>query len=288
MGTSSPFGGANPNTPLVPTWLQPSGGADDQGGGNPEPQEQGANPPAAPARPEAPQPGGARPASPQRFRTAKSNYTRFASSGGTDRRALNRAVSSYVSSGTGGARGATLRMGSARGVAAGVARLFSDIRNQGVEAALFARGIEYDGSRSAVDVLFDTLDRMELDGGPIDEAIARDAMVESLIATLESPDVLIGDVDPALYSEIVESFVAKSIVSRIIMDIGARGINVARDASSAMYIQDQLESVVAGAVSDSFVQNGGLESVRPSELSAMVYNIYRDSFLFLEALGGGV
>ena len=57
------------------------------------------------------------PAAPaDRFTAARGNFSRFAGSGGTDRASLGRAVSSYVSSASGGSRTAAQRMARSPGL----------------------------------------------------------------------------------------------------------------------------------------------------------------------------
>ena len=73
------------------------------GGGAP-PAQPPAGPPAPPARPPVPPT-----ADPTRFSAARGNFSRFAGSGGDDRKALGRAVSHYVGSSSGGARTAAAR-----------------------------------------------------------------------------------------------------------------------------------------------------------------------------------
>src|SRR5262245_38983173 len=114
MGTSSAFGGQGGDTPLVPSWLG-DGGAPPAApdGAPPVTPADGAPPPAAapapPARPPIPPAADA-----TRFSAARNNFSRFARSGGSDRRSLGRALSQYVGSSSGGARTAAARMGSAR------------------------------------------------------------------------------------------------------------------------------------------------------------------------------
>lgn len=116
MGTSSVFGGQGGASPLVPSFVGEAGAPsaddaanaadpDDDGDGTPPPSD----PPQPPQRPPVP-PN----ADPTRFTAARNNFSRFASSGGADRASLGRALSHYVGSSTGGARGAAGRMGSAR------------------------------------------------------------------------------------------------------------------------------------------------------------------------------
>lgn len=128
MGTSGSYGGPAPGSPLVPTWVDPIG-SPPIGPGLPPPdiaQPDGVPSPTVPAAPSArPNP---QPAPAGNFTVPRSNFTRYARSGGNDRTSLGRAVSSYVSSGTGGARRAAQRMGSSRGTTARLCKL--SIRRQ--------------------------------------------------------------------------------------------------------------------------------------------------------------
>lgn len=278
MGTSSPFGGAGGNTPLIPSWLQPGEGADDGGGQGPTPA-----PPSQPNQPPSKPQNGTKP-EPNRFQTARGNYTRFASSGGTDRKSLGRALSSYVSQGVGGASSASIRMGTSKSVATSTARFFADVQREGVRDALFQRGIEYKGQEVGT-ALLEILNKMPFDGGPIDEAIARDAMVESIIDNFEDLSVGFEEVDPAVYSALLEDFVTRSIVARTVIDIGIKGISVAKDAEAAQYIQKQLEDVIRGAVSDAFSKNGGIDKVTYTEYKTTIDQIYTDAYTFINILG---
>src|SRR5437763_315824 len=108
MGTSnSNKGTRGTGTPLIPTWLDSDGAA--SGPSNPRdtagvpietsPAELAPLPPAADSH---------------RFTAARSNFSRFARSGGHDRASLGRAVSEYVSSSLGGSRNAARSVGAAR------------------------------------------------------------------------------------------------------------------------------------------------------------------------------
>jgi hypothetical protein len=122
MGTSASSGGQGGNTPLVPTWLNPSvvpsGSAPP---GTPPPTIPNLVPtpstlPGMPgALPSIPSPSPSLPAAPNpttadpgRFQKARVNFTRFAASGGSDRRALGRSVRAYVKKATGGSTNAAM------------------------------------------------------------------------------------------------------------------------------------------------------------------------------------
>src|SRR6185312_16202824 len=135
MGTSNAYGGAGGGTPLIPSWLQGAGDGD----GTQSPSPNG-SPPAVPPAP-APRPTAPAGAS-DRFTSARNNFTRFVSSGASDRRSLGRAVSQYVSKSAGGSRQAAQRMGSSRGAGAGLVRFLNDASANGVRGALRTLNLE--------------------------------------------------------------------------------------------------------------------------------------------------
>src|SRR5579859_3641542 len=139
MGTSNSYRGGGGDRPLVPSWV--SGG----GSGSPPPSPPSPPPsapppgqtpapagptsaPGPPNQPNSPPPASPRPDVPPaptlpaipasgektRYASARNSFSRFASSGGRDRRSLGRSISHYVSKAAGGSRTAAQRMGAAR------------------------------------------------------------------------------------------------------------------------------------------------------------------------------
>jgi hypothetical protein len=108
MGTSKSFGGAKGATPLIPSWLpsdevnpflpdmNPIPPKDDTGD---MPKE---NPTVTPPL--------AIPENNFRFKQARSNFTRYASSGGKNTAALKKGISSYIEKSYGGAKQVSKRM----------------------------------------------------------------------------------------------------------------------------------------------------------------------------------
>src|SRR5260370_32486289 len=130
MGTSGSYGGPSPGSSLVPTWVDPIRSLP-VGPGLPPPDDAdpAAIPPAVPAPPPVrpvPQPAPA-----DNFTAPRTNFTRYARSGGNDRTSLGRAISGYVSGGVGGSRRAVQRMGSSRGTAARLASFLNNVAGQG-------------------------------------------------------------------------------------------------------------------------------------------------------------
>jgi hypothetical protein len=197
MGTSSAFGGQGGNTPLVPSWLSPGG----EGPAAPPPDAP--TPPDAPAPPNAPPapnapapanpaptpvppapqlpPVGA-PADPGRFTSARNNFSRFASSGGSDRNSLGRAVSDYVSKASGGSRSASQRIGSSRKAGARLLGVLSDAAGGNALEALRALNLENLAGRPIEEIFLGLMDYVceGADGGSVDEGIAREAFIETI------------------------------------------------------------------------------------------------------------
>ena len=286
MGTSSSFGGAGAHSPLIPSWLQPDESFAPAGEGGEAP----VLPPSNSSEPNQEAPQLAQPSAapkvsplPNRFKEPRGNYSRFALSGGGDREHLGKALSGYVAHSAGGASIASARMGRSKNVASATARFFAEVQREGVREALFKWRIEGDSSRRVSDTLLEVLNKMPFDGGPIDEAIARDSMVDSIIDNFDDLNVSFDEVDPAVFNVVLEDFVTKSIVAKIIMDIGVKGLYLAKDESAAQYIHDQLEDIVRGAVSDAFSINGGVDHVTADEFDLAVDQVYTDAFSFIQA-----
>ena len=171
MGTSSAFGGQGGGTPLVPSWLGDDGappaapdGAPPDGApldGVPADGVPPATPPAPPARPPMPPV-----ADPKRFSAARNNFSRFAGSGGNDRKSLGRAVSHYVGSSSGGARTAAARMGSARGTGSRLVSFLSDAVARGATEALRSLNLGALAGRPIEEIFLGLADYVCPDGGP--------------------------------------------------------------------------------------------------------------------------
>lgn len=222
MGTSNQHKGSGGATPLVPSWL-------DDLGANPPANPPPSEPPPAQAPPDAPgqpQPDQQRPLlpppaqEPRRFQAARTAYTRFARDG--DQRSLRSALGNYVRHGTGGARGATARMGAARQTAGRLASFVAHASQAGTEAALAHFGLARCIGRPAAEVLPELIDTMCPPGGRIDENIAREAL-QAAIAELAQADLPpIEQLTADQWREFLLDYLARSIELRVLTDIGQK------------------------------------------------------------------
>lgn len=278
MGTSGPTKGSQSSTPLVPTWLDEPQTAPLPGGDDPHDSNDEGN--------DAPRPAVQPPPEPERFRGARGNFSRFAGSGGSDRGALRRAVRDYVRSGTGGSRYAVRRMGASRTAANNALGVFRGILHDGVQETLRRLNLENLTGGSPQDVFLGLTEIICRDGGSVDEAIARDAWLETVAEFdrfgIDDMDALTGD----QVSEIFLSFIAHAIEARLYQEIGVNGFKFAESINDIESFDSQFRSYIERAVRDSFSSYlAELSVMSDQDIGAVVDQTYREAFELLEILG---
>lgn len=245
MGTSKPFGGAGNRTPLVPSWLTPAEGGAAGGVVNPDNTESGDITPnvVTDQRPAVE----VRPAGSE-FTQARTNFSRFIRSGGSDRRALGRAMSTYVGRATGGSRNAAARMGSSIATAGSFYDVLSGIRTHGLEQVLRSVSREELAGRPAAEILAALSDLICGPGGSVDEGIARDAFFETVIEFAELGITDLNALTLDQIDELIARFMCNSVEMRIIADIGTRLMSLPSSESQVDSIRDQLRDFIREAV----------------------------------------
>lgn len=282
MGTSGSSSGSPPSGPLVPTWLEPDISPPPDNNGTSKPEDGQANdggddgqqPPPPPIEPAG---------NSDRFRRARRDFTSFVRSGGRDERALGRAISSCVSSGTGGSGNAVRRMGSSRQAAANVLHMLGGAQRDGAAETLQQFNLQHLVGRPVEDVFHGLTEIICDDGGSIDEGIARDAWLE----TVSEIDVLgITDFDSLTNEQIQEIFITlivHTIEGRLFQDIGANGIRFAQDNNAVRAVQDGLRSYIEGGVRDAFsLDLSSLKAMSHDQIKSAVDTTYRETWELLE------
>lgn len=284
MGTSTAYGGPNGATPLVPSWLEP-----DDGGNAPGiPTAPGAAPPTLEPVPPAPANRPAIPASAysNRFTSARNNFTRFAHSGGQDRASLGRAVSGYVSTSSGGGRQAAQRMGASRGSGARLLGFLTDAQARGAREALRALNLEGLAGRPIDEIFVGLVDYICPNAGTVDDGIAREAFVETII---ELTTLGVTDLDaltPDQMQTVFELYATHAIEARLCNDIGTKAITMPTDAQTALRIQEQLRDFIRNGVSDALTAaRTETPELTQDRIHSFVDSVYERSFGILKALG---
>lgn len=290
MGTSGTFGGSKNG--LVPSWVDepasPPAAAPDNaepdstdGDGNGGPDQNG-EAPAGPAPAQAYPPIPAVPAS-SGLGGARGNITRAARA--SDERAMRRGAGRYVSA-SGGGRAAASRMPNSRAVAGGVAGLARNFVNQGPAEALRRFNLEGMAGAPAEDVFVALTDMLCPAGGTIDEAIARDAMLET-VADLAAAGV--GNFDELSADDLREFFigvVSRSIEGKILNEVGTNAIAAPSDIGGVERAQAMLHDFVEGCVRDEFdARETDLSDLDAASIDSFVDDLYGAALDLVEALG---
>jgi hypothetical protein len=283
MGTSNSYGGPGGGTPLLPSWLAPDDGAPPSPPSADEGEDEGA--PAPLPTPSVPSPIPPAAAA-DRFTAARSNFSRFAGSGGSDRASLSRAVSNYVSTASGGSRTAAQRMGASRTSGARLLGFLSGAVANGPRQALRALNLENLAGRPIEEVFIGLMEYVCPDGGTVDEGIAREAFIET-IGDLASNEIL--DIDGLTADQmqtIFELYAAHAIEARICNDIGAKSITLPADPADAARVQTQLLDFVRRSVADALTSaRVTMHALTPDRVVGFVTRIYEQAFSILQTIG---
>lgn len=281
MGTSTAYSGPGGDTPLIPSWLEPDTTAGPSLTSPPEVQL----PDSIPQAPED-RPALVLPANPNRFGSVRTNLTKFARSGGTDKASLGRAVSGYVSKSSGGARQAALRMGASRQAGAALYSFLSSIQANGVRETLRQLNLESLAGRPINEVFLGLVDHICPDGGTVDEGIAREAFIESMIELADQGFTDLDALTPNQIQTVFEMFATNAIEARLCNDIGTKTVMMPANAQAAIMLQEQLRDFIRNAVSDALAK--ALEEtpvLTQNQVLSFVDSVYERAFGILQVLG---
>lgn len=281
MGTSTAYGGPGGGTPLVPSWLGDAPASPPQGAGPDGTPPTVDAPPVPPKRPAIPTP-----ADPQRFSGARNSFTRFAGSGGSDRANLGRAVSSYVSTSAGGAYSAAQRMGASRGAGARLLGFLSDVQARGVREALRALDLESLAGRPITDIFVGLADYICPGAGTVDEGIAREAYIETIIELTSEGLTDLATFTADQMQTVFELYATHAIEARICNDIGTKAVMMPTDARAAHRVEQQLRDFIRGGVSDALTRaQAEAPNLTPERIRSFVDSVYESAFAILQTLG---
>lgn len=274
MGTSKRYGG--PQNGLLPTWI------DDVSPGASAPQTTGPGT-------QIPQIGVPEPtaqaSSAAGLSQARSNLSRFART--RDGAALRRAVSQYVRQGTGGASGAARRMGAARAAGSQLLRFIGDVQRNGAAAALQRVNLGNLAGQPATTVFVALAEVICPPGGRVDEAISRQAMLDTIADLAEQG---VDSFDSLSRDQLVEFFlgyVIHTIEGRVLADLGKNALDRTISADEAILVQQDLHDFVEGSVRGHLgTLLDGAEAMAEADLLERVERIYEASYTLISAIAG--
>lgn len=287
MGTSSAFGGQSGGTPLVPSWLgddgAPSVGSNGTGSDGQHPGDAGSPPASSTSPPNTPLPPVA---DPSRFIAPRSNFSRFVTSGGTDRRSLGRAVSRYVGSSTGGVRTAAARMGASHRAGGRLLGFLSNAATRGAAGALREMNLDELAGRPIEEIFLGLVDYVCPDGGSIDEGIAREAFIETIADLAEAEIIDLDSLTTDQIQTVFELYATNAIEARLCNDIGKNAIILPSNARDVARVQAELHDFIQRGVADALTTaQDAVATLTPERVFGFVSDVYEQVFAILQTMG---
>lgn len=286
MGTSGTFGGSKSG--LVPSWIDepassPVVSPDGDGAGTPDvaPPGDGAPTPLSAA----PTPYPPLPAIPagSGLGAARGNLTRGART--SDAGAIGRGAGGYVRA-SGGGRAAARRMPNSRAVAGRVAGIARSFASQGPADTLRRFNLDGMAGAPAEDVFLALTDMLCPAGGTIDEAIARDALLETVAAFAAAGVDSFDDLTVDDLHEFFIGVVSRSIEGKILNEVGTNAVSVPTDIAGVERAQRMLHDFVERCVRDEFeARETVLADLHVELVENFVDDLYAAALDLIQAMG---
>jgi len=122
-------------------------------------------------------------------------------------------------------------------------------------------------------------------GGPIDQAIAREAWDEAVLELTDLEIDDIKDITPEQWQGLVVDFISRTIETKIINDVGNKGISLPEDVQAINQLQTDLHEIIYGAVTDAIGNRlDAGQTIEPKNIQSLVVDIYDRAFTYLEGL----
>ncbi|WP_348541239.1 Qat anti-phage system associated protein QatB [Thalassospira sp. A3_1] len=214
---------------------------------------------------------------------ARGNITR--GTRGRDAESLRRGAGRYVTA-SGGAAGAARRMSTSRRVAAGIVQVAQAFNAGGAANVLQTFNLQGLAGATITEVFVALTDVLCPAGGTIDEAIARDAMLETVVDLLESGVTDFDDLTPEQLQEFFIGVVGRSIEDKIWNELGTNSFGRAEDIETIERAEANLHDFVDGCVRDQFDNgNTSLSDIGADEIDGFVSGLYTAAFEMMRILG---
>ncbi len=283
MGTQNDFGGPTPRSQLLPDFLdEPPANAPDLVvlPDNEEPPDLGE--PQAEPDPFRDGPRVRAPAVPQ-LDNARRAFTDYA--GSRELAALRRSFSHYVRDGLGGTRTAASRMRRSSAAANALGLFLRDVQARGIERILQELRLEALVGRPTREVFAGVIDAICPNVESIDDALAREALLDTVLEFNDLGVADIADLDVHQMREFFQRFICNAILRRFLADVSARGN--AKAASDFSYqtldqdIRDFIGAAVEGRIGQELARGGPLD---PAFTVTAIETIFEAAWAVLEAM----
>ena len=160
------------------------------------------------------------------------------------------------------------------------------MQRDGIQETLRRINLQNLSGRSVQEIFVGLTEVVCRDGGSIDEAIARDAWLETIAELdefgIDDPDALTDD----QVLELFLSFVAHSIEARLYQEIGVNGFKLSDDLDDIESFDKQFRDYIERAVRDSFSGDiSTLSNMSDDNIRSVVDSTYLEAWELLQLLG---
>lgn len=177
-------------------------------------------------------------------------------------------------------------MGASRRAGGSLVSFLNNAQTNGAQAALRSLDLEALAGRPVEDIFLGLVDYICPEGGSIDDAIARDAFIETVADLAEAGISDIDALSGAQVQTVLELYATHAIEARICNDIGAKLIQIPADPAAALRVQEQLNDFIRRGVSDAVNRVGTLpQSLTAAETSRFMTEVYQAAFDALQTRG---
>jgi len=177
-------------------------------------------------------------------------------------------------------------MGASRVAGARLLSFLTNAQAHGAREALLALNLEGLAGRPIDEVFIGLADYICPNAGTVDEGIAREAFVETIIdlATFGVTDL--DALTPDQMQTVFELYATHAIEARLCNDIGTKLITAPASAQAALRVQEQLRDFIRNAVSDALTAARAETPKLPQDrVQSFVDTVYERAFGILQALG---
>ncbi|ELM3718706.1 hypothetical protein RYR53_001753 [Aeromonas hydrophila] len=177
-------------------------------------------------------------------------------------------------------------MGSSRAAGSRLLGFLADAQARGVREALRELNLESLAGRPISEIFIGLADHICPGTGTVDEGIARDAYIETVVELASEGLTDLSTFTPEQMQMVFELYATHAIEARILNDIGTKAVMMPASAQVAHRVEQQLRDFIRGGVSDALVREREKSPTLSSDrVHAFVDAVYESAFSILQALG---
>lgn len=177
-------------------------------------------------------------------------------------------------------------MGASRSSGATLLGFLSDVAVRGAAQALGALNLQGLAGLPIQEVFLGLVDYICPDGGTLDEAIAREALVETIVELTTLGVTDLNSMSAEQMKTVFEIYATNAIEARLYNDIGLNLVQIPVNAAAANIIQAQVHEFIQRAVADAVAGiTIGNQAFTQAQSLTIVTTVYQSAFDLLRAMG---